>query len=352
MNNNHTIYIDGNPVGQDYPPYIIAELSANHNGKLENALKLLEEAKKAGANAIKLQTYSPDTITIDSKREEFRITTGPRSGMSLYELYQQAHTPWEWHEILFRKAKELNITIFSSPFDFSAVEFLEKLNCCAYKIASCELVDIPLIRKVALTGKPIIISTGMGTFDEIKEAIDTVKSTDNKNIIILHCVSGYPTPLEECNLKTIVDLKEKTKCIVGLSDHTSSIDTSLLAVALGASVIEKHFNLINNKSLDSEFSLNKKQFYELTSRVRSAWIAMGNINYDLKRSEIHTSRLRRSLYIVKDIKKGQLLNSDNVKSIRPNNGLLPKFYEKVINMKAKKDIKKGTPLSWDLIEEI
>ncbi len=344
------IEINGRKIGSAFPPYIVAELSANHSGDLSNAKKLILAAKEANASAVKIQTYKPETITMDNIRPEFMITQGPRSGMTLFELYSQGSTPWEWHEELFQYAKDIGITIFSSPFDITALELLESLDCCAYKIASFELVDLPLIRAVASTGKPVIMSTGLADVDEILEAIAVAKDEGNKDLIVLHCVSGYPTPVREANIRTISDLNERTGCIVGLSDHTVTTDTAVAAVALGASFIEKHFKLADDESgLDASFSLDPGSFKELVHQADQVWQSLGEIDYSVKPSESYTYRLRRSLYADRDIEAGELVGADGVRSIRPSNGLAPKHYDTVIMMRARDRIKKGTPLNWDLL---
>ncbi|TWU69331.1 pseudaminic acid synthase [Shewanella algae] len=345
------ITIDGRKIGPDFPPFIIAELSANHNGDINRAFKIMEEAKKAGADAIKLQTYTHETITMDCDSEDFQIHGGLWDGQTLYELYKGAHMPWEWHQPLFEKAKELGITIFSSPFDFTAVELLEDLNAPAYKIASFELIDLPLIKRVAQTGKPMIMSTGMANQEEIQEAIDTARNNGCEELVVLHCVSGYPAPADQYNLRTIADISERFDVLSGLSDHTIDNATAVASVALGASLIEKHVTLDRNGGgADDSFSLEPHELTQLCKDAKTAWQAMGKVNYERTEAEKGNLKFRRSLYVVKDIKAGEKFTEENVKSIRPGFGLTPKYYDKVIGSMAIKDIKKGTPLILEYIK--
>ncbi|MGY5617792.1 pseudaminic acid synthase [Vibrio cincinnatiensis] len=344
------ITIDGRKIGPNYAPYIIAELSANHNGDIQRAFQIMEEAKKAGADAIKLQTYTHETITIDCENEEFQIKGGLWDGQTLYELYKGAHMPWEWHKPLFEKAQELGITIFSSPFDFSAVDLLEKLDAPAYKIASFELVDLPLIKRVAQTGKPMIMSTGMANEEEIAEAIQTARENGCKELVVLHCVSGYPAPAEQYNLRTIADMAERFNVLSGLSDHTIDNATAVASVALGACLIEKHVTLDRNGGgPDDSFSLEPHELQALCKDAKTAWAALGKVNYKRTEAEKGNVKFRRSLYIVKDIKAGEVLTEEHVRSIRPGFGLAPKFYDEVIGKIVKVDISRGTPLSFELI---
>ncbi|KGJ97008.1 pseudaminic acid synthase [Colwellia psychrerythraea] len=346
------IFIDGRQIGPKHPPYIIAELSANHNGDINRAFKIIEEAKLSGADAIKLQSYTADTITIDCDSEDFQIHGGLWSGQTLYQLYQKAHLPWEWHKPLFDKAKELGITIFSSPFDHTAVDMLEALGAPAYKIASFEAIDLPLIEYVAKTGKPMIISTGMASEEEIKEAIEAAQNAGCKQLVVLHCVSSYPAPACEYNLATIPDMAERFGVLTGLSDHTIDNTTAITAVALGASVIEKHVTLNRDGGgPDDSFSLEPKELAQLCRDSKTAWSAKGNVNYERTASEQGNVSFRRSLYVVKDIKAGEKFTSENVKSIRPGFGLAPKFLHKIIDKKAKKALVRGTALTLKYIED-
>ncbi|MCG7496843.1 pseudaminic acid synthase [Vibrio sp. Of7-15] len=345
------ITIEGRKIGPEFPPYIIAELSANHNGDINRAFQIMEEAKKAGADAIKLQTYTHETITMDCDSEEFQIHGGLWDGQTLYELYKGAHMPWEWHKPLFEKAKELDITIFSSPFDFSAVELLEDLDAPAYKIASFEVIDLPLIKRVAQTGKPMIISTGMANEEEILEAVTTARENGCQELVVLHCVSGYPAPAEQYNLKTIVDISERFGVLSGLSDHTIDNATAIASVALGACLIEKHVTMDRNGGgADDSFSLEPHELKALCKDSKTAWQAMGKVNYERTEAEKGNVKFRRSLYVVKDIRAGEVLTSENIRSIRPGFGLAPKYYEDVLGKKAKIDLVKGTALALSSIK--
>jgi len=347
---NHIVKIDGRRIGLDAPPYVIAELSANHNGSLDCALETVAMAKAMGADAIKLQTYTADTITIDCDKEDFQIHGGLWDGHSLYGLYEQAHTPYEWHAPIFEKAREVGITCFSSPFDETAVDLLEELNAPAYKIASFEAVDLPLIRYVAKTGKPIIISTGMADLSEITEAVQTARDAGCDNIILLHCISGYPAPVEQSNLRTIPDLAQKFGVVSGLSDHTLGTAVSVASVALGACVIEKHVTLSrSDKGPDSEFSLEPEELKCLCSESRDAWAALGRAGYERKPVEGENVKFRRSIYVVKEIRAGEQLTADNIRRIRPGFGLPPKYYDDVIGKTVKESIKRGTALKWEHI---
>lgn len=344
--------INGRPIGAEHPPYVIAEMSANHNGNIQTAYRIIEEAKKAGADAIKMQTYRPDTITIDSNLPDFRIEGGLWAGRTLYELYEWAQTPWEWHALLFDYARQLGITIFSSPFDATAVDLLEHLNAPAYKIASFEAIDLGLIKYVASTGKPMIISTGMADADEIQEAIDAARAGGCKDLALLHCVSGYPAPAEDYNLKTIPDMIERFGLIMGLSDHTLDNTTAIASVVLGASIIEKHFTLNRQGGgPDDSFSLEPADLAELCRSAHTAWSALGRVDYSRKSSEIGNVLFRRSLYIVQDVREGESLTQENIRSIRPGYGVAPKHLETFIGAGVNRDIKRGTPASWDMISE-
>lgn len=345
------IFIAGRRIAADTPPYVIAELSANHNGSLETALRIVAAAKHAGADAVKLQTYRPDTITLDCDNEEFRIHGGLWDGRTLYELYQEAHMPWEWHAPLFEYARKLGITIFSSPFDNTAVDLLEDLNAPAYKIASFEAVDLALIKYVAGTGKPMIISTGMADADEIQEAIEAARDGGCKELAILHCVSGYPAPAEDYNLRTIPDMIRRFGLVTGLSDHTLDNTTAIASVVLGASIIEKHFTLDRSGGgPDDSFSLEPEELAALCRGARTAWSALGQIDYGRKSSEQGNVKFRRSLYVVQNIKAGDSLTAESVRSIRPGFGLPPKHYDSLMGRRVTRDVLRGTPLSWDLLD--
>ena len=348
---NQTISIAGRSIGVDSAPYVIAELSANHNGSLETAMQIVEAAKKAGADAIKLQTYTADTITLNCDAEDFQIRGGLWDGQSLYELYQQAHMPWEWHKPLFEHARKHDITIFSSPFDFTAVDLLEDLNAPAYKIASFEAIDLPLIRYVAATGKPMIISTGMADGDEIAEAVEAAREGGCRELAILHCVSGYPAPAEDYNLRTLADMRERFGLVTGLSDHTLDNTTAIASVVLGASIIEKHFTLDRSGGgPDDSFSLEPAELQALCRDSKTAWRALGQVDYGRKSSEQGNARFRRSLYVTRDMKAGELFSADNVRSVRPGFGLPPKMLDKVIGRRASRDIAFGTALSLDQVD--
>ncbi|OWY14205.1 pseudaminic acid synthase [Thioclava sp. JM3] len=341
----NAMQIAGRKIGADHPPYVIAELSANHNGRLETALTIVEEAKRAGADAVKLQTYRPDTITLDSQSEEFRIRGGLWDGRTLFELYKEAHMPWEWHKPLFEHARQLDITMFSSPFDTTAVDLLEDLNAPAYKIASFEAVDLPLIRYVAATGKPMIISTGMANDEEIAEAIEAAREGGCKELAILHCVSGYPAPAEDYNLRTIPDKMSRFGLVTGLSDHTLDNTTAIASIALGASIIEKHFTFDRNGGgPDDSFSLEPADMAALCRDAHTAWSALGKVDYGRKSSEAGNVQFRRSLYFVKDLKAGEVIKPDAVRSVRPGYGLPPKMLEEVVGRRASRDVVKHTPV--------
>ncbi|WP_104473578.1 pseudaminic acid synthase [Acinetobacter indicus] len=343
--------INNRKIGTDFPPYIIAELSANHNGSLETALKIIEQAKICGADAIKLQTYKADTITLDSQNEEFMIRGGLWDGQSLYELYEKAHMPWEWHKPLFDYARDLDITIFSSPFDRTAVDLLEDLNAPAYKIASFEAVDLPLIKYVAATGKPMIISTGMADKEEIAEAVQAAYDGGCKELAILHCVSGYPAPAEDYNLRTIQDMASSFNIHVGLSDHTLDNTTAIASVVLGASIIEKHFTLDRNGGgPDDSFSLEPEDLKQLCVGAKTAWQALGQVDYGRKSSEQGNAQFRRSLYFVKDMKAGDVIDETCIRSVRPGFGLAPKFYEDILGKTLVQDVKKNTATRFELLK--
>jgi len=333
------------------PVFIIAELSANHNGSLENALETIKAAKRAGADAIKFQTYTADTLTIDVKKEDFLLRQGTIwDGTYLYDLYQEAYTPWEWHDELFRVAKEEGLICFSSPFDITAVDFLEKLNTPAYKIASFEITDIPLIEYVASKGKPVIISTGIATESDIAEAIEACRKMGNNQIALLQCTSSYPAPLNTANLIMVKALAEKFKVVTGLSDHTMGTLAPLVAVSLGAKIIEKHF--ITDRNIggpDASFSLNEKEFSEMVKLVREAEVAIGRPNFRVSSEGIKGREFSRSLYIVEDVHAGETINFSNVRSIRPGFGMSPRHLIEIQNKKFASDYSKGTRLTWDCI---
>ncbi|HQK83201.1 MAG TPA: pseudaminic acid synthase [Atribacter sp.] len=340
-------------IGSDTAPvFIIAEMSGNHNQSLEKALEIVDAAAEAGAQAIKLQTYTADTMTLDIDDAEFQITDekSPWKGQSLFNLYQQAYTPWEWHEPIMERAKKLGLVCFSSPFDKTAVDFLESLNVPAYKIASFEIIDLPLIRYIAKQGKPIILSTGMATLAEIDDAVRTIRAIGKNDIALLKCTSAYPAPMEEMNLRTIPHLAKAFRVPVGLSDHTLSVATSVAAVALGARIIEKHITLTREyPGPDSVFSLEPHEFKKMVEVVRETEKALGRVCYEMSECEKTSRVFRRSLYVTKDIGAGEEFSEENVRSIRPGYGLPPKYLDFVLGRKAKRNIKKGTPLNWDLI---
>ena len=344
---NAHISIDGRKIGTDYAPYIIAEMSANHNGSIENAFKIIEQAKRCGADAVKLQTYTADTITLNSRAPEFMIRGTLWDGQSLHELYQKAHMPWDWHKPLFDFAREQGITIFSSPFDFSAVDLLESLDAPAYKIASFEMVDLPLIRYVAQTGKPMIISTGMADADEIAEAVETAKSAGCRELVVLHCVSGYPAPAADYNLRTLPDMAARFDTLVGLSDHTLDNTTAVASVVLGACVIEKHFTLDRNGGgADDSFSLEPDGLQALSRDSKTAWQALGRVHYGLKSSEQGNVQFRRSLYFVKDMQKGDAIDETCIRSVRPGFGIAPKHFDELIGKRLTRNVQANTKTDW------
>lgn len=346
------IKIGNREIGLHTKPFIIAEMSGNHNQSLERALHLVELAAEAGVDALKLQTYTPDTITLDVHTGEFFIQEDGNlwRGNSLYNLYKEAYTPWEWHKEIFAKAQELGLLAFSSPFDETAVDFLETLNVPAYKIASFENVDIPLIKKVARTGKPMIISTGMATAAELDEAVRAAREEGNNQIILLKCTSTYPATPANSNLVTIPHLKEMFSTEVGLSDHTMGVGVSVTAVALGATVIEKHFTTSRAEGgVDSAFSMEPHELKMLVEETERAWQSLGNVSYGPTNAEKESAKFRRSLYIGSDLKAGDILTEQNVRNVRPGLGLPTKYYDLVIGKSIKRDVKKGTPLSWDLL---
>ncbi len=345
------ISIDGRNIGVNYPPYIIAELSANHNGLLNKALDTISEAKKRGADAIKLQTYSADTMTIDCDKEDFIIKGGLWDGYQLYQLYQEAQTPFDWHEEMFKHAKEVGITCFSTPFDETAVNLLEDINTPAYKVASFEATDLPLIKYIASTKKPLIISTGMANLEEIEELVTVVRDEGCEDLIILHCISSYPAPVDQSNLLTIMDLQKRFGSQVGLSDHTTSNTASIVATAMGATVIEKHFILDrNDQGPDSSFSIMPDELESLCKETKDAWMSLGQAGYERKDVEKDNIKFRRSVYFVKTLEAGEVITQDSIRRIRPGYGLPPKFEDDLVGRKVRKRVEIGTATSWDLIE--
>ncbi len=345
------IKIAGRPIGVDHPPFVIAEMSGNHNQSLERALQLVECAAKAGAHALKLQTYTPDTMTLDLDEREFHIsdTDSPWSGNSLYQLYSEAYTPWDWHKPIFDRARELGMVAFSTPFDETSVEFLEGLDVPCYKIASFENTDLQLIQRAAATGKPLIISTGMASVAELDEAVNAAREAGCKELILLKCTSTYPASPENTNILTIPHMRELFGCQVGLSDHTFGVGVSVASVVLGATVIEKHFTLSREDGgVDSAFSMEPHEMSMLVSETERAWQSLGQVSYGCTDSEKRSVQFRRSLYVVKDIKMGEQFSEHNVRAIRPGFGLPTKFLRQLFGKTAKKDISKGTAISWDL----
>ncbi|MBD2680433.1 MULTISPECIES: pseudaminic acid synthase [Nostoc] len=346
------IQIDNKKIGIKQKPFVIAEMSGNHNQSLERALEIVEAAAKAGVDGLKLQTYTADTMTLDINNGDFYIDS-PNSlwhGKSLYELYQQAYTPWEWHKPIFERCEELGIVGFSTPFDATAVDFLESLNVPCYKIASFENTDLPLIRKVANTGKPMIISTGMATISELDETVRTAREAGCQDLILLKCTSSYPATPENTNLLTIPQMRELFNVQVGLSDHTMGIGVAVASVALGATLIEKHFTLCRaDGGLDSAFSMEPAEMQQLVIESQKAWQALGSIKYGATEAEKDSLVYRRSLYITQDIKAGDILTPENLRAIRPGLGLPPRFFDVVIGKAVNQNIKKGTPLNWNLL---
>ena len=349
---NKSISIDGVNIGRDYPPYIIAEMSANHNGDFQSALKIVENATKSGASAIKIQTYRPDTITINSNSPDFKIKDGLWKGRTLFDLYEWAHTPWEWHKDLFAHAKKCGITMFSSPFDNTAVDLLEDLGTPAYKIASFEAIDLSLIKYAASTKKPMIISTGMANSEEIAEAIEAAKTGGCDELAILHCVSGYPAPASDYNLRTITDMIKKFNVVIGISDHTLDNITAIASIPLGAAIIEKHFTIDRSRGgPDDSFSLEENEMKELCKSSKIAWNSIGSVSYERKNSEKTNLKFRRSLYFVKDMKAGEIISTENVRSIRPGYGLPPKELENILGKVVLRDVSFGTAVTSDLIKD-
>ena len=340
----------GREVSDEFPPYIIAEISANHNGNVENAFKIIDMAKRCGADAVKMQTYTPDTITLNSSKEDFVIKDGLWKGRTLHQLYEWAHTPWEWHAELFAYSKEVGITLFSTPFDDTAVEFLEELNTPAYKIASFECTDLNLIKRAASTNKPLIISTGMANDSEIGEAVDTALKFGSGELTLLHCVSGYPSPAAEYNLRTLADMKNRFGVHVGLSDHTLDNTTAIAAVALGAVMVEKHVTLDRNGGgPDDSFSLEEDGLRELCSSTKTAWQSLGKVNYERTEAEKGNVKFRRSLYFVRALKEGDVITENDIRSVRPGFGLPPKYYDKLIGTKVAISVEKNSPVTLESV---
>jgi pseudaminic acid synthase len=343
--------IAGREVGAGRPPYLIAEMSGNHNGDIGRAVAIIEAAAAAGAEAIKLQTYTADTLTIDCDRPDFVLKGGLWDGRRLYDLYREAHTPWEWHEALFRKGQDLGLAVFSTPFDETAVDFLEALGAPAYKVASFEALHLPLLRRIAATGKPVLLSTGMCDLAEIGEAVETLRQGGCSELLIFHCISGYPTPVEDANLRAIPRLAAEFGVPVGLSDHTMSNGVAIAAAALGAAAIEKHFTLCRaDGGPDSAFSLEPAELADLARGARAAWLALGHAEYRRAPSEQGSIIFRRSIYAVRDIAAGEAITAENVRIIRPGHGLPPRDFDRLIGRRARIGISYGTAISWDLVE--
>ena len=345
--------INNRLIGQNQPTYIVAEMSANHNQSYDEAIKIVETAKACGADAIKLQTYTPDTLTIDCGNKFFRIENTIWEGKKLYDLYQESYTPWEWHHKLKNVAENIGLDFFSTPFDASAVHFLEKLNIPVYKIASFEIVDFPLINTVAKTGKPIIISTGMAKIEEIEEAVSILKKSDCTELALLKCTSSYPAKPEDANLRTIPHMLKTFNLPIGLSDHTPGIAVPIAAISLGACIVEKHFTLSRkNSAADSSFSLEPEEFKSMVDNIRIAEKALGTVSYTISKQQRTTFNFRKSLFVVEDINAGQEFSIANVRSIRPGDGIHTKYFKEILGKKAIKNVAKGTPVTWDLVEDI
>lgn len=346
------ISIAGRRVGRASPPFVIAEMSGNHNQSLERAFEIVDAAAASGAHGLKIQTYTPDTMTLDLDEREFRINSpeSPWAGKSLYQLYGEAHTPWEWHQPIFERARKLGLIAFSTPFDDSAIEFLERLGAPCYKIASFENTDLPLIRRAAATGKPLIISTGMATAAELDEAVQAARGAGCRDLILLKCTSTYPATAENTNIRTIPDLRERYGCEVGLSDHTMGVGVAVASVALGAAMLEKHFTLRRaDGGVDSAFSMEPAEMKQLVLETERAWRALGKVSYGSTEAEKPSVRFRRSLYIVRDMKAGDILTRENIRAIRPGLGLPPKHLEAVLGKRIRQDVPRGTALSWELL---
>ncbi len=342
--------INGTQICKNNSPYIIAELSANHNGSIERAFKSIKGAKEAGANAVKIQTYTADTMTIKSNKKDFLIEGGIWDGFQLYQLYEEAHTPYEWHKDLFSYAKEIGITLFSTPFDETAVDLLESLETPAYKIASFELTDLPLIKLVAETKKPLLMSTGMANEKEIKEAVETARESGCQSILLFHCISSYPATTEKSNISYIKELKKEYGVEVGLSDHTLSNTAAISAIALGATAIEKHFAIDKSNGPDSEFSLDLEELKNLVKISKSAWMSLGSGKNERSSSELENRKFRRSIYFIRDIKAGNFITINDIKRVRPAYGLPPKYFDKILGSKLIKNVEAGDPVNWECIE--
>lgn len=352
MSKTFPLQIAGRPIGRSYEPFVVAEMSGNHNQSLKRALEIVEAAAWAGAHALKIQTYTADTMTLDLSTDDF-VISDPCSlwkGNSLYKLYQEAHTPWEWHAPIFKRARELGLIVFSTPFDESAVDFLEDLNAPCYKVASFENTDIPLIRKVASTGKPMMISTGMATLADLDETMRTARENGCREVVLLKCTSTYPASPESTNILTIPHIRDLYDCEVGLSDHTSGMGVAIASVALGATVIEKHFTLSREDGgVDAAFSLEPKEIRALVEETKRAWQALGRINYGPTATEMPYTLFRRSLYVARDMKSGEALTRENLRAIRPGKGLPPRYLDVLLGKRINKDVKRGTPMSWQLV---
>lgn len=346
---NQEILIGDRKIALEQPAFIIAEMSGNHNQDLGRALAIIEAAKDSGADAVKLQTYTADTITMDCRNQYFATQAGSLwEGRTLYELYQEAHTPWEWHEKLFQKAEECGLPCFSSPFDRTAVDFLEKLNAPAYKIASYEINDIPLIRQAARTGKPILMSTGIAFLSDIELALQTCVEEGNQNVILLKCTSAYPAPYHEMNLKLIPHMAETFQCITGLSDHSHGTEVAVAAAALGAKVVEKHLTLSRKDGgVDSDFSMEPEEFAQMAKQIRNVESALGTVTYELTGKQKEGKRYSRSLFAAEDIRKGELLQESNIRSVRPGDGIPPRYLDDILGKRAIQDISRGMPLKWE-----
>lgn len=348
---NKNIKIGRHVISRNDPVYIVAEMSGNHNMDIDRAKAIIKAAADAGTDAIKIQTYTPDTITIDCKDDIFKTQSKIWEGMTLYDLYKTAYTPWEWQQELQQYALELGLDFFSSPFDLTAIDFLERLDVPAYKVASFEINDIPFIRKIAKTGKPIIISTGIAYLEDIELALRTCKEEGNNNVILLKCISAYPAPYEQMNLKVISNMSETFDCIVGLSDHSLGTETAIASVALGGRVIEKHLTLRRSDGgPDAAFSMEPEEFALMVQQIRNVEKALGKVTFELTEAQINNRAGARSLFVVKDVEEGELFTTDNVRSIRPNAGLHTKYYDNILGKKAKCPLKKGTPMDWKFIE--